>query len=72
MQKMKENDGLKGIGKSKKMHWQRTSKPLLLDGTLKKQGSTPTRKMSSIVKWESKIGKHMLHISFKKARQVAF
>ncbi len=63
---------LKGIGEFEKMHWQRTSKPLLLNGTLKKQRSTPTRKISYVIKWESKIGKHMLHISFKKARQVAF
>ncbi len=52
MQKMKENDGLKGIGESEKMHWQRMSRPLLLNVTLKKQGSTPTRKMSSIVDWK--------------------
>jgi hypothetical protein len=51
MQKMKENDGLKGIGEFEKMHWQRMSRPLLLSGTLKKQGSTPIRKMSSIVEW---------------------
>jgi hypothetical protein len=72
MQKKKENDWLKGIGESEKMHWQRTSKPLLLNGILKKQRSNPTRKMSFVVEWESKIGKNMLHISFKKMRQVAF
>jgi len=72
MQKKKENNGLKGIGDSEKMNWQRTSKPLLLSGTLKKQRSTPTRKMSFVIEWESKIGKHISHISFKKVRQVAF
>jgi hypothetical protein len=52
MQKKKENDGLRGVGESKKMHWKRMSKPFLLSGTLKKQGSTPTRKMCSIIEWE--------------------
>jgi hypothetical protein len=56
MQKKKENDGLREIGKFEEMQWQRTSKPLLLNGTLKKQGSLEQKRCPPSLIGNQKLG----------------